>query len=318
MPNEISGAVEKARNGTALVNIPKIAFFYSLHRILPYLPHRFSAMLADAIGMLCRRGQQAKVIENELKALFGDMKSELQVKQSALESVVNHKKDLFEIWSFPRLNSNRMGRLVQFEGIEHLDRALEKGMGVVIGVSHFGSWKIIIAALVYKGYKVNQIGLDPRYFIGNTRPAHHNAIMEMEYKSEVSLPANFIYVGKYLRPVFRALKNNELVIDSFDGFMGSKKVNVPFFNGEVSLSTAPAAIAVRSGAPLVPIFAVRQKNNRHRIIIHEEIALDSRRDKDRAITVGVEGFAQLLRYYVNEYPSHYGRALYDRFRDPHR
>ena len=268
--------------------------------------------------MLSKRGQQARVIEKELGDLLRGKKSGLDIKSITLESIINYRKDLFEIWSFPRLNKNKIEKLAYFEGIEHLDNALKKGKGAIIGVSHFGSWKIIIPALAYKGYKVNQIGLDPRYFIDEKRPVHHNAIMEIEYKCEQSLPANFIYIGKFLRPIFRALANNEVVIHSFDGFMGSKKTEVPFLNSKLSLSLGPIITAFKSGAPLVPAFPVRQKNNRHRIMIHQDIPLYSYANTEQAIENGIKIYAKLLEHYVNEYPSHYGRILYDRFRDPNR
>jgi KDO2-lipid IV(A) lauroyltransferase len=296
----------------------KIVFLYSVRHLLPYLPYSVSAMLADAIGMVSKRGQQARIIKEELGKLFGDKKSESELEDIALKSICNYRKDLFEIWSFPRLNKNKIEKLAYIEGIEHLDKALKKGKGALIGVSHFGSWKIIIPALAYKGYKVNQIGLDPRYFIDDKRSAHHNLAMEMEYKSEQSLPANFIYIGKFLRPIFRALANNEVVIDSFDGFMGSKKIEVPFFNSRLSISRGPVNIAFKSGSPLIPAFAVRQKDNRHRIIIHDELALHSYQNVQKAIENGIKNYVKLLEHYVQEYPSHYGRILYDRFRDPNR
>lgn len=302
----------------AFVNAAKTTFLYSVRYLLPYLPYSVLAMLANTIGMVSKRGQQAKIIEKELGALFGDRKSASDIKDIAFECICNYRKDLFEIWSFPRLNKDRIEKLVNIEGIKNLDKALAKGKGVLIGLSHFGSWKIIIPALAYKGYKVNQIGLDPRYFIDEKRPAHHNTIMEIEHKCEQSLPANFIYIDKFMRTVFRALASNEVVLDSFDGFMGSKKTEVPFFNSRLSLSQGPIIIALKTGASLIPAFAVRQKNNQHRITIHEEILLHNHENDQQAIENGIKSYAKLLEHYVGEYPSHYGRILYDRFRDPSR
>jgi len=302
----------------AFVNAAKTSFLYSVRYLLPYLPYSVSVIVAHAIGMASKRGHQARIIEKELRDLLGNKRSESDIKDFAIESIINYRKDLFEIWSFPRLNKKKIEKLAYLRGIENLDNALKKGNGALIGLSHFGSWKIIIPALAYKGYKVNQVGLDPRYFIGKKQPAHHNAIMEIEYKCEQSLPANFIYIGKFLRPVFKTLGNNEVVIVSFDGFMGSKKTEVPFLNSRLSLSQGPIIIALKSGAPLLPAFAVRQKNNQHSITIHEEIPLHNHENDQQAIEAGIKSYAKLLEHYVNEYPSHYGRILYDRFRDPSR
>ena len=100
--------------------------------------------------------------------------------------------------------------------------------------------------------------------------------------------------------------------------MGSKKTEVPFFNSTLFLSQGPVSVAFKSGAPLIPAFAVRQKDNRHRIAIHEEIPLHHYESDKQAIENGMQSYVKLLEHYVNEYPSHYGRILYDRFLDPRR
>ncbi len=296
----------------------KLVFLYSIRYILVFLPHRFSVFVAKSIGVLSQNGQQAKIIENELGSLLGGGRSSKEFKKIAIESISNYKMDLFEIWSFPRLNKNRIDRIVSVEGLENVDKALEKGNGVLIGLSHFGSWKIVIPALAYKGYEVHQVGLDPRYFIDKKKPPHHNIIMEMEHKSEQSLPVHFIYIGKFLRDIFRALENNNVVIISLDGFMGSRKIEMPFFNSLLTLSAGPLMIAQRSKAPLLPVFPVRQKDNRPKVIVHEEIPIHTDKNKDQAVRNSLECYIKLLEHYVNTYPSHYGRILYDRYCDPDR
>lgn len=303
-----------------LAHAVKMSFICSARHIVPYLPRSIMALLARASGVLSRRSEQVRIVKAELRKLLGDARSDGELERIALKGMCGYRQDLFEIWSFPRLNEKRISKFAYLEGRKHLDKALADGKGAVIGVSHFGSWKIIIAALAYNGYKVNQIGLNPKYFVGKDRPAHHNAVMEMEYRCEQSLPANFIYVGKgkSMRQIFRLLASNELVINSFDGFVGSKNMELPFLHGKVWFSTGPAVVALRSGAPLIPVFAVRQKDNRHRITIHEEIAIGDHESKQQVVADLVGSFAKLLERYVDEHPSHYGRTLYDRFRDPRR
>jgi KDO2-lipid IV(A) lauroyltransferase len=299
-------------------NATKILFLYSLRYLIPYLPHCALVLIADLIGIVFKSGQQAKIIKKELRKLLGDKKSDSQLDRIAAEGIRNYRKDLFEIWSFPRLNRKRIGKFAYVVGLEHLDEALEKGRGAVVGVSHFGSWKMIIAALAYEGYRVNQIGLDPRYFLDPDQPRHHNLIMKMEYLSDQSLPVNFIYIGKLMREVYRVLAKNEVVMNSFDGFVGTKRIEVPFLNGANTLSLGPIILAARTGAPLLPTFAVRQKDNRHKISIHEEIPLDADTGEDKAVLQAANIYLKIFEDYVEQYPSHYCRTLYDRVRDPRR
>lgn len=299
-------------------DIPRTLFLCTAGQLVPYMPHRMLCLLGDAIGKASGRNQKARIMKQELRKLFGTEKTEEELEAVVLRGINNNIKDLFEIWSFPGLNKKKIKQFAYIEGKERMDNALEKGRGALVAVSHFGSWKMIIAALAYEGYPVNQIGLDPRYFIDKTRPYHHNYIMKMEYECDQSLPAEFIYIGKSLRKVFRALARNEVVMNSFDGFIGAKRKTVPFLNGTNTLALGPVILAHRTGAALLPAFAVRQKDNRHKIIIHEEIPIATDINETEAISQAIETYRLVFEKYVADNPSHYCRTLYDRIIDPGR
>ncbi len=305
-------------NKLSIQNFIRLMFLYTIRYAVPYAPNVILYFLADVIGVLRKSAPEAQILKQELRKMLGDEISEEELGRIAVEGIANHKKDLFEIWSFPRLNKNRIKKYAYIEGKEHLDNALKNDKGALIAVVHFGSWKMIIAALAYEGYKVNQIGLDPRHFVDKNQAPHHNIIMEIEHLSDRSLPANFIYIGKFIRGVYKALAQNELVINSLDGFMSQKRLEVPFLNSKLSLALGPIIIAARSSAPLLPTFAVRQDDNRYKITIHEEIPLDKSLAEAEAVKKATLAYSKLFEEYVLRYPSHYCRSLYDRVRDPDR
>lgn len=300
-----------------LANAAKAIFLCSMRHVIPYLPVGVTTLLAKATTVACRKSEQVEVIKAELRNLFGEAKSPAELEQIAIESIYNNRKDLFEIWSFPRLSEKRISKFAYIEGREHLDNAMEKGKGVLIAVSHFGSWKMAIAALGYANYTVNQIGINPRGFIDKNRPMHHNVIMEIEHRCDQSLPVNFIYIGKFLREAYRALARNEIVMNSMDGFLGSKCVEVPFLKGVNTLSLGPLIMAAGRSAAFLPTFAVRQSDGRYRITIHEEINIDRDIPKGEAVKKALGDYVKIFEDYVSRYPSHYCRTLYDRAVNSH-
>ncbi len=299
-------------------NIARLLFLYTVRYMVPYTPNLILRSLADMIGVARKKSQEAGILKKELRKMLGAGVSAEELERIAVKGIANHKKDLFEIWSFPRLNEARIKKYAYLAGAEHLDNALKKGKGALIAVVHFGSWKMIIAALAYAGYKVNQIGLDPRHFIDKQQAPHHNIIMEIEHLSDRSLPANFIQPGKFLRNVYTVLAKNELLINSLDGFVGSRRLELPFLNSRLTLALGPIIIAARSSAPLLPTFAVRQDDNRYKITIHEEIPLDGGLGEAAAVKKAAAAYIKLFEDYFSRYPSHYCRSLYDRVRDADR
>ena len=266
--------------------------------------------LGDVIGSFMV-GSKSDMIKQDMLVLLGDgIKKD--VDQIIIDSMRNSRKDLFEIWTFPALNRNKINRLAYFEGLEYLDEALRKGKGAFLCVTHFGSWKIVLPALGYNGYKVNQIAVNPLVFVRDDEDSYHNLVMKQEFKSEASLPAHFIYLGgnKSIRPVFKALENNEIVVVSLDGVVGRRRQIVPFLNGKIMLSTGYAYISHTTGAPMLPCFMVRQKDNRHKIIIHPPFEPPNLADRETFVNTWINYFVKLFSEYVRTYPDHYVRFLY--------
>lgn len=294
-----------------VVNIIKTFFLYSVRLILPHVPLNSLYFIGNFLGNILV-GQKAQIIKNDLGMLLGNL-SKPDLDRILRHTMQNFRKDLLEIWTFPKLNQNRINRMSCFEGIERLDKALEKGKGAILCITHFGSWKIILPALGYNGYKVNQIAANPLTFEKDTEASSHNIIMKLELESESSLPAKFIYLdeGKSIRQIYRVLANNEIVVISLDGIIGGKRMAMPFLNGTLLLSTGGASLSLSTEAPSLPVFIVRQKNNKHKIIIHEPVVnLNNGFDKEAFIDTWMKNYTRLFEHYVQDYPDHYARYLY--------
>ncbi|MFQ5495096.1 MAG: hypothetical protein ACE5EX_06910, partial [Phycisphaerae bacterium] len=65
---------------------------------------------------------------------------------------------------------------------------------------------------------------------------------------------------------------NEVVLIQGDRVMpGQRGVVVPFLGGHVLLPTGPVKLAMISGSPIIPIFSVRTRVGRCRVVIDEPI-----------------------------------------------
>jgi KDO2-lipid IV(A) lauroyltransferase len=293
-----------------IINILKIIFLYSARYILQIVPLKVLHFTGDIIGSIMV-GKKDRIMREDLTSLLGDMPAR-ELDGIMRRTLQNFRKDLFEIWTFPKLNQKRINRMAYFEGKEHLDSALSKGKGVILCITHFGSWKIILPAMGYNSYKVNQVAANPLVFVNDKRTSSHNKIMQIERDCESSLPVNFIYINnhKSIRPIYRALENNEVVVISLDGMMGGKRMNMPFLNDQLQLSTTGVSLSLSTGAPALPVFTVRQNDERHKIVIHESFYVNNSTDKENYIAKWMEWYKKLFEQYVIKHPDHYVRFLY--------
>src|SRR3989304_1924369 len=155
-----------------IINTIKTFFLYSIRFILPYLPLKVLYLIGNFSGYVLY-GQKTQIIKDDLRKLFGSL-SESDLEIIIRHTMQNFRKDLLEIWTFPKLNQNKINKISYFEGKEYIDNALEKGKGAILCVTHFGSWKIVLPALGYNGYKGNQAAANPLTFEKNTEGCFHN------------------------------------------------------------------------------------------------------------------------------------------------
>ena len=108
------------------------------------------------------------------------------------------------------------------------------------------------------------------------------------------------------RAVLRALRQGEMVGIPFDqNAKRSEAVFVPFF-GELAATTSGLARLARiSGAPVVPVFIVRQPDNRrHRIVIQYELALQHTAE-DADVLENTRRFVAAIEAMVRRYPEQF-------------
>ena len=78
------------------------------------------------------------------------------------------------------------------------------------------------------------------------------------------------------------------------------KVN---FFGEVTLLPVGAvSLALRTGAAIVPIFGVRQSNNRYSIYIEPPLSLSGNGNRSHSVRAGLEKLTAIMERYIRQYP----------------
>jgi len=195
---------------------------------------------------------------------------------------------------------------VSIRGRAQLNQALKKGKGGIILVSHFGSFRMILPALAFNGYEVNQL-------VGNPELKHHRKVDRFLFDHLVKeyevLPVKFVRMDLSIRPAFKALKNNELVVIAFDGREGNDWVKVPFLGGTGKLSSGVVRLAAMTGAPLLPTVIVRRPDDRHEIIIDSSFEIAQNSSRQRMIEVNTLRYVKILEKHIRKYPCHFAMTV---------
>jgi KDO2-lipid IV(A) lauroyltransferase len=267
----------------------------------------FFAGLTGNISYRLAKGRRT-VMEEELDQLFpnpGKVKDKSRIVKKAFDNWIKVKT---EVLLFPTLNREKTRKMISIIHRERLDEALERGRGVILVTFHFGSNRMVLPALGFLGYKVNQVGISPTQW-GEMLEVAENSVhyktMEFEGVCERSLPAKFIYVDNFMRKPFECLKNNEILVIAADGGEGSRRIPVPFLRRTAMISAGPVLLAHKTGAALLPIFTVRQRDDRQTLLIEEPVELESTGQKDTDAINNMRKLTRLAERYIERHPCHY-------------
>lgn len=169
---------------------------------------------------------------------------------------------LFELLRFGRLSHEAMRARVVVEGDDRVRAAYAKGKGVLFFTGHFGFWEMhaMVHALVFQPIGVLARPLD--------NPGLHVLLEDMRQGTGNSV----IYREGAVRKVLRMLSMGQGVALLIDQHMHSPDaIWVQFFQRPAATTSTLAALALRTGAPVIPVFAVPQPDGRLRLIYEHSV-----------------------------------------------
>jgi len=193
---------------------------------------------------------------------------------------------------FSTMTPAEMLARVEFEGDERVRAAHALGKGVLLYTGHFGYWEInaLVHALVLQPMSVLARPLDNQKL--------HDLLEQVRGRTGNSV----IYRRGAVRRVLRALGANQAVAILIDQHIqAADAVYVDFFNRPAATTSALAALALRTGAPVIPVFALPLPGGRFRMVYEHAVDPPKLTDAD-ALRDFTQRCTDVLEMYVRRYP----------------
>lgn len=233
--------------------------------LLNIIPSKVMYILADIGGTITYWGWPAKrraALENYRVAL-GEAVTVASLDRTTRGSFRTYARMILDVLRMRRMPFERLRQLIRLEGAEHLTAAMERGKGIVAVLPHAGNWEPasnIIAFLPYRFLAVVDEGVVSRAVAGSRQRAGLSVVEQ----------------SKAARPTIRALRQNAVVILVADLVKDFRAARVQLFGRETYLPAGPAYLAVRTGAAVVPVIAIRQADNTSVITVEPPLYPDPR------------------------------------------
>ena len=185
-------------------------------------------------------------------------------------------------------------RSISIIGLEHLESALQRGKGAIALGAHIGNFVLVGTRMGLEGHAVHTVFRIPRDrtvegAIARYLPRYHQAVIP-------SLRKRMAVKG-----ILDALRRNEIVHILGDN-LKKGTVDALLFGHRVFSSRGPVSLALRSGAPLVPVYLIRNYQGRMQLVIEPPIELTLTGNLAKDIAQNTRRVVAYLEELVRRYP----------------
>lgn len=269
----------------------KIGMFLALN-----LPLKVTYWVADIAGslyyLMARRDR--KILTNNIRVVLNHNRNTHQVRRTSRMVFINFARYLVEFFHTPKIDLKYVNKNVGIEGRENLDRALRLGKGVLLVSAHLGNWELGAIVLAMLGYKINVVA-----WTHNDKQINDFFLRQRQSKGLKVIP-----LGIAMRTAFSALRNKEAV--AFLGDIGYASpeagIAVKFFGRDTIMPKGPAVFCLKTGAPIVPLFMLRERGNRFRYIVEPPIISVPSKDGEADLTSLTQKISERIETCIARYP----------------
>ena len=255
-------------------------------------------------------------MEKNLSEAFDGKLAEYQRREIVKGAFYEFWRETFSRWSTRQERAAL--KIVEIQGVEHLHKALKNGRGVILWESNaFGRRTLSKQILHENGFLIHQVygEVHLRGFLttdpdrSNSWVRDHMIKTEME-RSEKPFLAEIIYLPSsdslvFTRILLDRLKQNAILCIPGDGRSGKKLLPMRFLGHTKLFSTGMVSLAKISGASILPIFCIQEKNGKTSLIIEPPILIEIEVGREQVLEKGVLQYVRLLESYIRKYPEQY-------------
>ncbi|MDQ2687463.1 MAG: lysophospholipid acyltransferase family protein [Armatimonadota bacterium] len=280
--------------------------FEFLLAVLAYVPWKPALAWGEWMGSIGYRvsARYRRVADKNLRLAYGDSLSNADREALILKMFRNFARmSLVEFLKASYLTPENLARLVRVDSFAPIDDLLARGKGLILVSAHLGNWELLARRAGREGRQVLVVARQ-------SDDAEFNKLTDKlrEHGGYTVHPR-----GESPRALLRQLRGNGIIAILCD--QKSDDVFVPFFGHAAGTVAGPAILALKTGAPILPIFCPRQPDGTYRMETLPEIdttrTKNATADAQRIMTDVTAAIETMVRRYPDQW-----LWMHDRWRMP--
>ena len=279
----------------ALRDLAEWALVWPILKSLEHLPlplaHREAQWVAEALRAAAPR--LVRVARRNLSFALPSL-SERQ-RETIIDGVYQTlARSLLCFARFPQINRASVSQWIRYDGFEHFEQALALGKGVLFLTAHLGNWELSALAHALYGHPMHIV----------VRPLDNPYLDRLVARRRALAGNRIVDKTESPRRIFEALAANQAVgVLADQNASPENGVFVDFFGVKACASAGLTKIALRTGAPVIPGFALWEpKENRYVLRFWPPIEMSVSGDAEADVQANTQRLHSTLEQIIRCYP----------------
>ena len=256
------------------------------------LAYQFATFLSDLQYLFSFRDRRA--VCNNLKII---VPSQQNLSAMTREVFRNFGQYLVEFFCMAKkFDMNFVKEKVKVCNIDILKKVLEQGKGGIILSAHIGNWEFGGILLSMLGYPLMIIALPHK-----ERPVNDLFNHQRESRGITVVPPHTA-----IRRCLETLRSNKLVAIAADRDFTQSGVVMDFLGRKALIPKGAALFALKTGAPIVPCFLIRNPDNSFTLSLEEPIVPPLETDeyiKESILSTLMKQYTKVIEEKIRQFPT---------------
>ncbi len=238
-----------------------------------------------------------RLILSNLRRVFADVASELEIRRLAQASYAHFIRCLIEMVRLPFMSRQKRNAWIRIENIQSPLQAHQQGKGILLLTGHFGNWEVATVA---------GLGQFPQYrgllhFLRRPlKPSWFDALITWRFRK-----AGFGTLAKRgsMDRILDLLAHGAVIVFTMDQHAGKPDgIPVDFLGYPAGTFKSLAILALSTGAPVIPACSWREPDGAHVLHFEDPLPLVECDDAGEAIRTNTRAFNLALEKMLLRHP----------------
>ena len=218
---------------------------------------------------------------------------EKKLKSIAFGSYKSFAIALAEILYIPAMSKEDIKKQVDCNNVELIREKYEENKGVILLSAHFGNWEFMATSLAA------QLNIPISVVI---KPQRNPYVTNWMNKARTKWNNEIVPLGISIRQTYQTIKDKKIVAMVADQRGPEESIKINFFGRNLTVLTGPAALSLKTGAPILYGISVRQDDYSYKSVMTEisnENLPESNEEKIKELS---QRHMAYLEGYIRKYP----------------